>query len=137
MPVNADWLNDEKTILRFVYAGHWTWDEAVAMLDDANRKMKQVKHPVAVIVDMTDGQRLPENPLENIGRLAQGRGKSPNDSGITVFLNADVLTKAMQDVIEITGASMPQGLTATYARTLDEAIEKAKAELARYNDTHN
>lgn len=136
MPVTAEWLDDDRTIVRFNYDGNWEWEEAFQVVNTGNEMMKQVDHPVAVVVDMTNGQQLPPNPLQNIQKLSRGRGQHPNDSGITVFLNAEVLTKAMQDVLEMTGAQLPPGLSATYARTLDEAIKQANLELARYNDVN-
>ena len=134
MPVTARWLDEEKTILGFIYSGSWEWQEAFDMMATSPQMMDEVDHPVAVVVDMTTGQQLPSDPLKHIPKLSQGRGKSKNDSGITVFLNANILTKAMQDVIEMTKMPMPKGLVAVYARTYDDAIEQARIELQRYKD---
>ena len=132
MGVEAKWLDDEKTILGFIYSGRWEWQEAFDMMEDSPRIMDEADGPVAVVVDMTAGRDLPSDPLKHILKLSQGRGKSKNDSGITVFLNANVLTKAMQDVMEMTKMRVPPGLVAVYARTKDEAMEKAQQELDNY-----
>jgi len=61
------------------------------------------------------------------------RGKSANDTGITVFLDADVLTKAVVDFIETTDAKGLPELKAIFSRSIDDAITKAKEELYKLN----
>lgn len=134
MSVITEWLDENKTIIRLYYEKKWDWQDAIDAHVEANRLMNSVAHFVAVIIDMSATNYMPPQSIFKVRELSYMRGQSPNDSGITVFLDADVLTKAVVNFIETTDAQDLPELTALFARSMDDAIAQAKKELAELNN---
>jgi len=61
MPIITDWIDDSKTVIRLYYEKTWNWQDAIDAHSEANRLMDKVKHPVAVIIDMSDTNHMPHN----------------------------------------------------------------------------
>ncbi len=125
MSVTVQWANPEQTILHFEYTGKWTWAEVFPALHESQQMMNQVNHPVASIVDLTDGKQLPLDSMKYLDKVVEARAEHANDSGITIFLNAQVLTKAMLDFIELKNPQAIPFISLIHAKTYDEAVEKA------------
>lgn len=120
MGISIGWDNEEKTIMRFEYVGEWTWESFYENIEAANHLMDTVNHPVVSIIDMSASNHLPFGAgvhIRNVIRMSQ----SHNNSGISVFYNADRIVQAMIDVLK---KSYPEILAATqwyYAKSLEEA----------------
>jgi len=123
MPATVTWLNDNKNILYFDYIGMWTWEESYAAIEKSNRMMDEVNHPVGSIVDFTNTDRIPANLPKAMQKIAELRGSNPNDSGETVYVKAEILTKAMLDVIRVTDPEVAKVIKFTHAKTVEHAEE--------------
>jgi hypothetical protein len=120
MGIAIAWDNAEKTIVRFVYEGKWTWEDFYQTIARANEMMDTVNKPVVSIIDMQKSNFLPYGAAIHIRNVIR-QSQSHNNSGISVFLQADVIVKAM---IEVLRKSYPDILANTawiYAKTLEEA----------------
>ena len=71
MGVWVTWDNQEKTILRYVYEGTWTWDEWYTAVENARRMMEGVDHKVYLIVDAAC-QELPPRALSRFRHATSG-----------------------------------------------------------------
>lgn len=63
MPVTVKWENDEKRVLRIVYLGRWTVEDAYAIRDQIRALIAEVGHEVDSIHDMRQGGFLPPSIL--------------------------------------------------------------------------
>jgi len=72
MPINIQWENPEKTILRQKFEGKWTGPEYFASLDEMSNLLKEVNHRVHLIGDMTHSVGIPAlNLLSASGRVVK------------------------------------------------------------------
>lgn len=55
MPIEIQWDDDAKTIIRENYLGQWTWDNFFAMSTQAAEMMQTVDHRVDILANMKDG----------------------------------------------------------------------------------
>ena len=55
MPIEIQWDDEAKTIIRENYLGQWTWDNFFAMSNQAAEMMKTVDHRVDILANMKDG----------------------------------------------------------------------------------
>jgi len=127
MNAKVNWVNPEKTVLHFEYSVGWSWEDAFMAVQQSMQMMDAIDYPIATIVDLTASSKLPADPMNALGKIVENRATHPNDSGITIFLNAEVLTKAMLDYIQLGNPEAAQFVEFVHAKTLDEAINKATA----------
>lgn len=128
MSISILWDNEEKSIVRFVYTGRWTWEDFYVQIDAANAMMDTVDSPCVSIIDMRASNYLPKGAAVHIRNVIR-RSMSHNNSGISVFLQADVIVQVM---IEVLRKSYPDILKNTewiYAKTLDEARKLAQQQV--------
>ncbi len=133
MTIQVNWADKDKTILRLYYEQIWGWQDAIDGHIKANQMMAKVKHPVAIILDLSDSDYIPPGSLAKVRELSFMRGQQPNDSGITVFLNADILTKAVVEFVDMTESEELPELQAVFSKSLDDAIQQAQKALQKYN----
>lgn len=128
MPISVAWDNEEKTVVRFVYEGKWTWEAFYEKIDEANKLMDTVDKPCVSIIDMRQSNFLPRGAAVHIRNVIR-KSMSHNNSGISVFLEANVIVEAM---IEVLKKSYPDILDNTewlYAKTLEEARKIAQEQV--------
>jgi hypothetical protein len=55
MPIEIQWDDEAKTIIRENYLGQWTWDNFFTMSIQAAEMMQTVDHRVDILANMKDG----------------------------------------------------------------------------------
>ncbi len=55
MPIEIQWDDEAKTIIRENYLGQWTWDNFFTMSNQAAEMMQTVDHRVDILANMKDG----------------------------------------------------------------------------------
>jgi|FLYN01.1.fsa_nt_gi hypothetical protein len=63
MGIKITWDNDEKTILRYSFDTHWTWDDFYTAKAEAYNQIDTVQHKVGVIFDAPEKITLPANMI--------------------------------------------------------------------------
>ena len=63
MPITVEWDDEAHTVIVLDFDGAWTWDEYEASRQEANVLLKQVSHPVAMIVDFHNSEYSPNDVL--------------------------------------------------------------------------
>jgi hypothetical protein len=130
MPVKVEWDNEEKSIVRFIYTGIWTWDEFYIHVKEANELMDTVNDKCVSIVDMSKAGRLPNGASVHIRNIIR-QSMSHNNSGITVFINAETIVRMIIDALRMNYPDIKDFSNFIYAKNIDEAREKAAAEVKR------
>ena len=129
MSISISWDNEEKSVVRFVYQGKWTWEEFYEKIDAANAMMNTVDSPCVSIIDMRESNYLPKGAAVHIRNVIR-RSMSHNNSGISVFLQADVIVKAMIEVLKKSYPDILENTEWIYAKTLDEARKLAAEQVS-------
>lgn len=83
MPVSVQWADDEKSIMLWVFEGHWTWDDYYGIRDAANKQVSEVGYEVDLIIDMSGSSALPSGVLTH---ARSAFSASPSNIGFTVFV---------------------------------------------------
>ncbi|GAB5491196.1 MAG: hypothetical protein Phog2KO_14110 [Phototrophicaceae bacterium] len=128
MGVEIQWDNDEKTIMHFIYEGRWTWKEFYTKIDEANQLMDTVPHPCVSIIDMQKSRYLPSGAALHISNVIR-QSMSHNNSGISVFLQADMIVQIMIDVLKEIYPDILENTEWLYANTLEEARKMAQEQV--------
>lgn len=94
--VEIRWDNQQKTILRYVFIGDWTWDEYLERLNEGRMMMAEIEHPVCVLNDMQKMGKLPPNFASTAKSVISSR---PKNTGLAIFLTSNAFFKVMYRVL--------------------------------------
>jgi hypothetical protein len=84
--VEIRWDNEEKTILRYVFIGDWTWDDYLGCLNEGRKMMAEIEHPVCVLNDMQQMGKLQPNFASTAKSVISSR---PKNTGLAIFLTSN------------------------------------------------
>ena len=87
MPITSIWDNNEKTVLRHVYDGSWTWNDFKANLLKSRAMLDGIQHKVDLIIDTRNGKLLPDG---GVGSLHTLRGGNHPNLGKTVLVGSNL-----------------------------------------------
>lgn len=124
MGVQVVWDNTDKTVVRFIYEGSWTWQEYHQTIQTANAMMDTVAHPVVSIVDMRATKYIPPNAMRHI-RQVINESRNHNNSNIAVYLGADDFTQALVNATQRIYLDVRAFSQFFYAESLEAARELA------------
>jgi hypothetical protein len=128
MAIDLQWYDAERTIIYAQFPPKWVWDDVYALLDEVNRMMDDVTHPVDVIYDMLKSYSLfPPSALPNLQRLSDTA--HPNDR-LVIFISNTTFVKM---IVEIAHKFSPrqEPIAVRYVASLEDAL----AHIAAYRDT--
>jgi hypothetical protein len=119
MSIELLWDNEEKTILRHVYVGRWTWEELREKDADLKLMLASVEHPVDMIIDMRESFFLPNGPT--IGNLRNAERSLPPNARSVILVGGNLLTLLISRVMRLIPASGKRRFQ--IAASLEEAHE--------------
>src|SRR4051794_17416160 len=101
MTIEVSWDNDEKTLLRFDFSGHWTLQEFSNAAQKSHTMISATPHqgPVATLLILSDKLYMPPNLFS----LAQERARHKHPRSIVAVLVTEsnfviMLLKTLQKV---------------------------------------
>jgi hypothetical protein len=121
MPINILWYNDEKTIIKHEYMGQWTLEEYNQAIAYSNQLVAQQNHRVDAIIDMTQGNWIPNNFLQHGQKLLAER---PPNTGQIVIVGASPLVRTVSHVFERVFRLQNKPLKLLFAKTIEDGIRK-------------
>ncbi len=92
MPVLVDWDDSEKTILRYRFEGHWTWDELYVTYERGVSLNNSVPHRVDTLADLTQSKGLPGNAAAQFRKLTT---LPQSNTGLIVIVGGGALITAL------------------------------------------
>src|SRR5688572_13038796 len=117
MPIQLVWDNENKTTLRYIYTGKWTWDELHLSITEGQRLMQSVEYKVHLIIDLSDSRLIPSGSFTSQIRGASSR--MPDNTGLVVIVGNSLMLKVIQKVMSvIPGRESKKGFVLS---TLEEA----------------
>jgi hypothetical protein len=81
------WDNDDKTVLRYVAAGAWNWNDLHKHLRRSTLWLDTVDHLVETIIDLRAGAKLPAGAVAHLRSL--GKRIHPKMQARTIILGVD------------------------------------------------
>jgi hypothetical protein len=92
MAITIEWVDEEKTIIKWMYQGQWTWDELAAALRTQNERLGNINEDIPVIVDMRESYLLPQNVLGNLKPMGELLSLTPSKFVVMIITNSYVKT---------------------------------------------
>lgn len=118
MGIRVSWDNDEKTIVRHSYNGHWTISDFYNCVDDSARLLHSVDHPVDLIIDMGDCAPPPNGILRGY-RYADS--KVPDNQRLVIVVQASDIQRVYDHVAD--NITVRAGRNRVSVDTMEEAYD--------------
>lgn len=83
MGVEVQWDDDNQTVLRYHFTGHWNWEEYFSALAQGRQMMKTVEHLVCIVNDFSQTAYIPDGFLSRAADIIDTR---PHNTGIGIFI---------------------------------------------------
>lgn len=71
MSILYRWLNDDKSIMSFIFHSNSTWDNFYNVLYQAFAEVHTVNHPVDIVIDVSRLQKIPVQTIKELHYLSQ------------------------------------------------------------------
>jgi hypothetical protein len=121
MAIQTIWDDEDKTTIRYVFDGAWTWEELGAAFVKAHEMMDTVKYSVDTIIDMRGSKMLPNHAIAGIQRVGVMETGHPNHSRLTVFVDLSVFAKAVLQIVSRAYRQLLDKNDFRFTSTLEEA----------------
>ena len=69
MAITTEWYDTEKTIIRNIHDGSWTWNEFHKAISDIEEMLETVPHRVMIIVDISKSSVMPAGVPSQFSKL--------------------------------------------------------------------
>jgi len=126
MPILLVWDNDQKSILRQVYVGHWTQEDFFASFAEAEALYSSVEHDIDLIIDLRQNQT---NPLSMINTFSRTESRvHPNHASVTV-VGVNSFIRVLGGISVKLAPRLSRNLA--FVATLDEAYAHIRQMRAR------
>ena len=122
MPLEINWVNEEKTIMMHKYIGSWTIEENMAHLDTVYEIIDNLEHnqKVDMIIDV---QQIGYPPTGMMSRgLQYYRNKRHPQQGILVIVGKTFLLSFMKGLTAVAATVIPQAKQVRFVDTIEEAL---------------
>ncbi len=93
--VAAHWDDDEKTIIRMIFEGRWTWDDFYAADRQVIDMEKEGGARIDIIVDLLSSGPLPQNTLLHVKNIAD---RQSDKMGLNVLVTTSPLIRNLYGV---------------------------------------
>jgi hypothetical protein len=119
MSITVNWDNDDKTVIRYDFAGQWDWADFRAATVEAFALTRSVTHRVDSISNFQPGSNLPSDALFQFSRIMK---VAPPNRGTTVIVGGTMFINNLVSIFS--KIYKPLGARLLIASTLDEARKK-------------
>ena len=83
MPIEIEWVNDEKTLIRWNFVGRWTAEDFHETIRKSNELITAQDHTVNHIIDFSQSVGLPANVIKD---ARYGMSQMPKNLGQVVVI---------------------------------------------------
>lgn len=127
MTITAQWDNDEKTVIRFIFEDPVDWPSLHEVIDEVAHMQTAVDHQVVWIYDTRQVSRIPHGGLRTAKNVAQRLPANTHHTQIAIGANAMIRFVA-NTFLRFYGKHYQ--LNAEFAASLEEAHARAQELLA-------
>jgi hypothetical protein len=104
MGIELTWLDDRQHVLGLTFRPGWTWDGLRAAIDEADRRIAAVTHPVHLVIDLRQAGRLPGDFMRVAGDLLDSGPARPNEGERVVVGAGPLLRMAYGGFLRVYGS---------------------------------
>ncbi len=116
MPVQVEWDDDDRRIIRQVYSGYITLDDYTQAVDQVAEMVSQVPHTVHSIMDR---RAITASPSSALPALLYANRRLPGNLGLRLVIAPSIYTRM---IVNIGRRVAPRVIHQVYfAETLEEA----------------
>lgn len=126
MPVNIEWDNEAKTIMRMEYVGRWTWEELYAATAKSHEMFDEITHKADFIHNWLQSGGVPSNAIVHTKNLIEKR--HPN-VGVVVLVWNNSLIKATWTAF----SKIYPGIMKRYTFWMSPSVEEARDRLMQFH----
>jgi hypothetical protein len=123
MPVIANWEDDDKHIIRFIYEEPWTWHELFNAMKSVAAEHDELPHKVAWIMDLAQSRNIPTGALTQSKHIAGMRHDNTFTTTIVIH-SGPFLAKLAGIFNTVFGERLHTKIK--MVNTLDEALTEAQ-----------
>ena len=95
MAVRVQWDNDQRTIVRYIFEGKWTWNDFYPAYNQAIEMEKSMPHRVHAIIDMRKGIGVPANVLMHVKDISD---KQPDNIGLSIIVTSSSFVQSLYHI---------------------------------------
>lgn len=126
MAIQVLWDNDDKTIIRYIFAGRWTWEEMHQAAQEMQRLITGITHTVHLIIDLTSSRLIPAGSFA--GHIRSESSRLPENIGLVVIVGNSLMLKVIQQVMTVIPSRKPRkGVIKTSLKEAYQAISEYTA----------
>lgn len=122
MKVRVSWKDPAaKTMLQYTFDEDLEWEHFHRAFKRGETRMKEVAHPVNVILNFEKTTVVPAGGLQNLAKIYQEKAAKPENMNKTVIVGANGLLFVLLGVVR--NMHMRGAADVMSAKTMDEASE--------------
>ena len=119
MTIRIGWGDEDQSYLYIQVIGKWTWEDYYETVDAGRRLTRELhRDHIPSIVNLSDSQNIPENPLPHLRRLLQNPYPM---QGIIVMVDTPPFIRALMPAVQPLIRMQQQRIV--MADSLEEALE--------------
>lgn len=119
MPIQAQWDDDQKQLIRVEVEGRWSWDELQSALEHTITMMDSVAHKVDFIIDVSRSSLIPGGATQAARSVATP--ETHRNEGMKVIVGANALMRIGYEAYRQINRSLGKTQEFHFAKTLDQA----------------
>jgi hypothetical protein len=94
--ISVAWDNDDKTVCKYEFQQGWDWQDYYQAIKSAEEMLKQIEHPVNVIMDFRKASLLPNGAINQVQKaLAYPRNANVR---LTAIVGANTFIRTIADI---------------------------------------
>ncbi len=117
MPIEL--IQDNRTTLRSIYQGRWTWDDFYHNMDEVMAYLEQTEAKIDMIIDLRASGSLPPGALSHLKNI---KSMDHPQMGQTVIVGANTFMEVMGRMMERFRPQLAE--RQHFVATLEEAHER-------------
>lgn len=131
MPIQTTWDDEQRSAVRYIFDGSWTWDDLKAAFDTAHQLLDTIDYSADTVIDMRASKTLPDHAISGIRRIGIDQVGHPNHSRLTVFVGLSLFAKQILFITMRTFKSLQAQNDFHFADTIEEARAIIRRERAQ------
>jgi len=120
MPIQVVWDNEEKTIIRYIIEGNWTWDEMNRAVATSNAMLDAAEGKIHFIHDMRESRGVPSGALSQLRRYI-GKEHPKTGQSIIVGTQKSTMMQLGQSLLNMVHKIYKRDWGFLFADSLEEA----------------
>ncbi len=120
MTIHTLWQDDAQSTILMKFAPDWSWEDLQTAVSSTDSMIGSVVHRVDLIIDLSEGLKIPGDVREMVGSLLNNGAARPNE-GVKIVVGANRLLRMIYGGVRRFYASQLGDRELLFANDLDHA----------------